>query len=1049
MNWSLKVIAFVLSLGLMGSLTAFAQGITVSGNVKDEAGEPLIGVSVLQSGTLNGTMTDLDGNYTFKLGQGPASLTFSYIGFAEQTVEVGKSNVVNVVLKADAQRLDDVVVIGYGTARKKDLTGAISSINAEDLKVAAPRTVEDLMRGNTAGVGIEMSNTAKGQAPIQVRGETSLKAIGSPLIVLDGVIYSGELADINPNDIERIDILKDASSAAIYGTRASNGVIAISTRKGNLSSKPTINFNANTGIAVAANIPEVYGPEGYLKYREDLQLRLNGATAEKNPQYFTNPANLSGVSALDWYNYSASTPATTVPSAEELTRTWLKRLDLKDPEIANYFAGNITDWEKETFRPALLQDYTASISKKNDDMSYYWSIGYTDREGIAYGDEFQAFRTKLNFETKVTNFLTVGINGNFAMKDQSAIAVGIHDGFSPYMSNDIDDPDSAYRQYPSGHTTPQSGFYVREMKDQLNKYYTVNANVFAKVKLPFAIEYQFNFTPYMMFHEKFYHESAAWDRAQQKDGYAQRTNDHTYNWSIDNIFTWKKEFGKNKIDATFVYNAEKNQSWQTTATGYGFTPSDGLSYHRINNGTTQTVSSVDTYDTGDAMMGRVQYQYDGKYFLSASIRRDGYSAFGANCKRAWFPSVSAAWVFTKEPFFANSSWLTYGKLRFSWGENGNRSIGRYAALPLLKTAKYAHMLSDGTIENISRYTLGMVNNDLKWERTGAYNLGLDFGILEDVLTGSIEAYTGTTTDLLTSMSLPDIIGTSSVTTNIGSLRNRGIEVTLNSTIMNRPNFKWNAGLTFSMNRREIVSLYGDMEDILDEKGNVIGQKEKDDVDNNWFIGEDPDRYYTWEYDGIWQTNEAEEAAKYGMAPGDFHVIDQNKDGILDASDKVHLGYKTPRSRWTFRTNFTLWKNFDIAASFYANIGHSQEFAFAWVYNEPNHKNHFVANYWTPENPTNDAPRIQWTNNLAGFTPIMNASFIRFDNLSFSYRVPNTFTQKAKIRDMRISLSCRNVGVWAPYYLKGWFDPELNEAADDTHTNGYNSRTFNLGVNFSF
>ena len=424
--------------------------------------------------------------------------------------------------------------------------------------------------------------------------------------------------------------------------------------------------------------------------------------------------------------------------------------------------------------------------------------------------------------------------------------------------------------------------------------------------------------------------------------------------------------------------------------------------------------------------------------LTASVRRDGYSAFGVNNKRATFPSVALGYVFTSEKFMEGiNHWLNYGKLRFSWGQNGNRDIGQYAALSNMKTNPLTYIGPDGTVYTSTYiYVNTMANNNLRWERTESYNLGLDFSLFNDIIGGSLEVYSGTTKDLLVERSLPSITGFANVTANLGKLRNKGLELTLNANIFKQDNFEWSASSTFSMNRRKIVTLYGDMENVLDNEGNVIGEKESDDPTNGWFIGQDPDRIWAYERLGVWQLGEEEQAAIYGCKPGDFKYKDQNGDGVMNTEDKVFQGYKTPRYRWSMRNDFTIHKNFTVSFTMYSYFGHYGAFNEAANYNggSPYKFSSYDLPRWTKDNPTNDYARISSYN--AG-TNWVKKSFLRLDNVSVSYNLPKSFLRKFAIQNMRLTLTARNVAVLSPHWT--FWDPENGSLSP---------RSFNLGINFT-
>ena len=1020
-----------------------AQNIQVTGVVVDEGGEPLVGVNVLQQGTTNGTITDIDGKFTLNVGSGSKMLHFTYVGFVEEVVNVSNQRTLKVVLKEDKQNLEEVVVIGYGTAKKKDLTGAVASVRTEKLESQAPRTVQDLLRGQAAGLTIAQSNTAKGDASLMVRGNNTLKAGNSPLIVLDGVIYEGAMTDINPMDIQSIDILKDASSAAVYGAKAANGVVAIVTRKGGQGGKPAINFNANVGFSAPSHMPDILDGPGFVKYRQDYEIGRNtDEYLAKFPEIFTSPDELKSVNVLDWYNYDQKTPVTSVPNHDELVTAWLGRLDFHTREIENYLAGRTEDWQKAIFQTGLQQDYTVSISNKTDNVNYYWSLGYADREGVVKGDRYTNYRTRLNLESTITKWLKVGINANFAVRDEGYLAADASKlvVITPYALDESRDTESLYQRYPSDDQNVVNAFYDNLHRDRTNMYYNLNASLYAIVKLPFDIEYQVNFTPHYQFREYYNHEASTNVAWKTTNGNSERTVQKTYNWQVDNVFRWSHEFNKiHRLEATFLINAEKGQYWSTTAKSSNFSPNDILGYHRIQAGTVPLVESNDTYRTGDALMGRLFYSLMSKYMITASVRRDGYSAFGLNNKRATFPSVALGWVFSSEKFWERlqNSWFNYGKLRLSWGQNGNRDIGQYEAISDMTSGLHPYINQSGGLYNTSQiYVNRMANSSLKWERSESLNLGLDFSLFNDFVSGSIEGYVARTNDLLVDRKLPSITGFASVAANLGQLQNKGLEITLNFNPIRTENVNWRSTLTFSMNRRTLKKLYGDMEDIVDANGNVIGQREKDDPDNKWFIGHDPDQIWEYERVGVWQLGEETEAAKFGCQPGDFKYKDQNGDGVMTNADKIFQGYTTPRSRWSWNNDVTFLKNFTLSASFYAYFGQYGTFnRAANSSNFPDRSSEYDQPRWTPTNPINDYARIGSKNIGNNY---VKKSFIRMDNLALSYNVPKDFLKKAGIQQMRLSLSVRNPFIWSPCF-NYWYDPEVGD---------YSPRTVNLGVNFT-
>lgn len=1019
---------------------------TISGIVTDDKQEPVIGATVAVKGTVTGTMTDVDGKFKMDVPIN-GTLVITYIGYTMQEIPITASSDYKITMQEDALDLDEVIVVGYGTAKKRDLTGAISSVKTDKLRTEAPRSVQDLLRGNVPGLNVGMSGKAKGSSDLIVRGKGTLRSnAGNPLYVVDGVIYDGDLSDLNVNDIETIDVLKDASSAAVYGAKSGYGVIAITTKKGTDRGKPIVNFNANVGWVTMANERKVLSPEGFIKFRQDLK---NGEYSDdyyqKYPQMYSDPRQLNGVDPLAWYNYDMKTPATSVTD-NQLVEKWLTRLYFSTPEMENYMAGKTTAWNKEIFQTGLQQDYSASVSNRTESLSYYWSLGWQDRESLYKDDKFTNLTSRLNLESKINKYITIGVNMNFSSRDEAHIMTDSGDTedkswqqvdkLSPYSSNNMDDPDSPYQLYPTGNVTSKNPFYDRKYIDRKNLITTLNGTMFAKLNLPYGLEYKINFTPHLRWREFFNHKSS--EHEGWAVGEATRKHEKWYNWQVDNLFTWKKEFAKvHNLELTGLINAEKGQYWKTESKTSDFDPSDLLGYHNMEAGTIPKATSSDTYKTRDALMGRLFYSYANKYMLTASIRRDGYSAFGKENPRGTFPAVALGWVFTSEKFGeVLNPWMSYGKLRFSWGKNGNSDFDQYGALADMKSSLTPIIDQSGKLNLISQlYIIRMANYGLKWESTDSYNLGLDFSVVKDILSGSFDIYNKETNDLLIERQLPRFTGYEKINDNLGKVQNKGFEVSLNASVMKINNFEWNATGTFSLNRRKLKKLYGDMIDVFDANGNVIGQREADDTKNGWYIGRDPDQIFGYVRDGVWQLGEEAEAAKYGLQPGDFKYIDQDGDGVMTDEDKRFQKYKTPRFRWSLRNSFRIYQDFELSFMLYSLWGHYDTFNAAANNSLADRVSSYDYPRWTKDNPINDYARIG-SKNIG--TNWINKSFIRLDNITLSYYVPQQFLKRFLIQDMRVTGSIRNVAVFAPDWKNLW-DPE---------TGSPYGRTFSLGLSFT-
>ena len=1018
---------------------------TITGKITDEFGEPLSGVSIVVKNSSTGIMADADGNYSITVPNNEAILVFIYIGFASQEIQVGNQTIINVTLREELQLLEEVVVVGYGTMRKKDFTGSVSSVNTQSLQAEMPRTVQDLLKGNITGLDVAYSASAQGGGDLLVRGRNSLNASASPLLVVDGVIFQGSISDVNPYDIQTIDVLKDASSAAVFGTKAANGVILITTtKKSQNTDKPQINFSANLQMVTPGQMAHVYGPYDFITWRQDVLRSMNwygGANMDKLYK-FDNPKDAlpSNVTMDMWMDGDTGDP-------EEI---WLSRLGLRSIEIGNYKAGKYVDWENEVFKNGLNQDYNVSVSGKKNDITYYWSLNYTDNDGIVTGDYYKTLRSRLNFDFDVTKWLTVGINTAFTQRNEGAYDeenrqladIWAIRNCSPWGSKYEDDGITLRHSPIDDPMVSVNPLYTLSHRNQDVNRWRINTNMYGMIKLPYNITFQTTFTPYFDFRERFVHYSSKHVDYAAMGGEAVRLNSRTFNWQVDNLLKWNYTFNNiHRVDATFLINAEKNQYWESRMTGRNFEPSDVLGYHAMASAALSILRSNDTYSTGNAYMGRLYYSLLDKYMVTGTVRRDGYSAFGMRNPHATFPSIGFGWVFTEESFLKND--FLYGKLRYTYGHNGNRDIGIYAALSEMTVGKMPYAsLTGGAYERVLLYIGSMANHDLKWENTKAHNIGLDYGIMNGLVTGTIEVYDKRTHDQLVERALPNVTGYSWVYSNLGEIQNKGFELSVNTRLMKKENFSWQAGLNFFLNRNKIIHLYGDMEDIIDDKGNVIGEKESDDVARRWFIGHALDQIWAPKVLGIWQQDEYDAARVYGQYPGDFKIQDLNDDGRISQEDNVFQGYTNPRFRWNMRHDFELFKNFNVSFNLYSYWGHYGNYdAIAKDQGKNDRSNDIISPYWTPENPySQHYGRISTYMSGSGATVYRKKNFVRLDNISLSYRMPSKICKMFDMQAMTISASARNVAVWSPEWDYG--DPEVD--------NGYPApKNFSIGVNVTF
>jgi len=1074
----------------LDNLVARFRAIDVRGKVLDENGQPLLGATVGIKGKGRSVMTDQNGSFYLTGVAENDKLVISYIGY--QVLEVSPAEEMgNIKLALSNSDLNEVVVIGYGSVQKKDLTGSVVSINPDKMANDNPKTVQDILRG-APGLRIGYDPSAKGGGLIEVRGRRSVYNDGghnSPLLVLDGMIFYGELSEINPDDIAQVDVLKDASAAAIYGSKAASGVIIISTKKGKQGA-PVINMTLNTGTTATSNYRKRFGVEDYLQHREDwltkntygvnpttqaYEAYQTGTYATK-PGFFMRPDRLpSNVSLDNWRGYTNNTAGTSDLSI------WAQRLGIVGGALQNFLDGKTVNWADQTFRTGINQDYNASVSGASEKVNYYFSGGYLKNQGAVKSDEYRAIRSNLKMEAKVNNWLELGANVNFQDRSDGNVGISMDETLRNSPFADYQDASGSPTQFPLGPEYSQRGYNFDFQKQflELEKGYTIfNTILNAKVKLPFNISYSFNASPrYEFFYDRYF-MSAELPGSDPATRGVNREQIKRFDWSLNNTLFWEHTFlKKHRVMVTLVQEAEGLNSWGDKIEARKILPSDALGFHNTKNGTKEnsTFSSNDSRQMADGLLARLFYSYDDRYMLTGSVRRDGYSAFGASNPYAVFPSISGAWTFTNEKFFKWNKIMSNGKLRMSYGENGNRSLANpYLALANLyegggKTQGYVN--AAGQLEQY-RYLMAerMANPSLRWEKTASWNVGLDFGFLNDRITGTLEYYKMQTYDMIMNKVLPTFTGFLNITTNLGQVDNNGIEMSLN-TINVRNNFlEWSTNFGFSYNDNKIKHLYYEYENVLDANGNVTGRKERDEIKNGWFIGQPIGVIWDYRVTGIWQTNEVEEAKRYGQAPGDPKVSNNytaddvvNTDGsrtpVYNDRDKEFLGQSTAPYRWHMRNDFTLWKDLTLSVNIYAYTGYKSLAGF-YLNNDDDggRMQYALANlpqkeYWTPQNPTNEYGRIEAKGPVgaAGAGKLYDRSFIRLENISVGYTLPKKWTSKLDLGRVRVFGTVRNVATWAKDWEFG--DPEAQRGSDNSegsaNPQGWATRVYNLGLNLVF
>lgn len=967
----------------------FLPPVELHGKVVDQSGDPIQNVSVLIAGTQIGTVTDANGNFSLTAPDNKnLILEISSVGYVTRRVNVGTQTEINITLEQEVSGLSDIVVIGYGTAKKSDLTGAVVRVNvAEKANLANVNLLQTLV-GTSAGVNLEERGGAAGEPTLSIRGQTSLSASDRPLIVLDGVIYNGSISNININDVETIDVLKDASAAAVYGSRSANGVLIISTKKGS-AQKQSVTFNVSTGFQNMTNNPM------RVMNAEEFAVRLVDWDWENKVYawYKTNPTSAAG------------RPQRPDITDRNVVASYLKTYE----EQQNYLAGNEIDWVKEVLRKnAPMQNYNVSLQGKANKTSYFLSGSYSKIAGIQLNDNFRRITVRSNLENEVNDWLTLGVNLSYSNRDHSGIPASLSGArvASPLVNNYIGQPN--YDIYLGGELF-QPYPLVNLFVDNSNISNELFALGTAKVTVPWVkgLKYEFDYSHiYTNANNNTFHSHTTPSGVNNR-GLAIKNPSESRNWNLNHIITYSRGFGDHQVNATLLFSREQNKGNSTTASAQGF-DNEILGYNNLGLGEGATAASTAYEENSLAYMGRVNYTYLSKYMFTATIRRDGFSGFGADKKFATFPSASIAWVASEESFLRDAG--LYLKLRLSYGENGNQGIGRYASLSRMGTRYYVY----GPTTAIGIYPSTLGNADLAWEKTASYNLGFDYGFLRNRITGSIDLYTANTSDVLVQRQLPRAAGYASVWTNIGGIQNKGIELNIRSINMEGA-LRWQTDFVFALNRDKITKLYG-------------GNNDKD-IGNAWFVGESISAIYDYRMaGGVWTEEEFFRGdIMKDWYPGQFRYVDLNKDGTIDpTNDRDVIGYGAPNYRFSIGNHLT-YKNFTFSV-FINSIqgGHDYYLADNAMYINPlfyfpeRQNNSAINAYWRPDAPTTN------TTGIYNLPPrqsgiYQSRSFVRLQDISLSYSLKKSLLDKLKVQSAEVYISGKNPYVWTRW--QGW-DPEI-------------------------
>ncbi len=968
----------------------------VTGTVLDDDGGPLPGASILEKGTLNGAESDFDGNFSLAVTDENAILVISYLGFLTKEFELNGQNTVNISLEKSEGSLEEVVIVGYGSQKKADITGSVVRITTEKTGNLPNSNVLQAIQGRVPGLNITTGNSAGSSPDVLIRGANSLSASNSPLIVVDDVIYNGSISDFNANDIASVDILKDASSTAVYGARAANGVLLITTKKGRFG-KPKFKFNSYVGSQRADKLIDLMDGAGYDQKIADF----NAA----------NPTSNITLSAI---------------------------------EEANKANGIETNWVDLITRSGIISNYQLNVSGGTVKTNYYISGSVFDEKGIVKNDNFSRLNLNLNLNTKLTDWWSLAFNSSYITRNLSGRPASMYHAYSqsPYGNVFDENGPGGFARLPIGDQFGLNPF-INTLVDEENLQTSLRGVASSKIDIPFieGLKWTMNYGGNIRNgRTNSFTNNQLTSSSMAQNGIAQKEHERNFDWTLDNILNYTNTIGeKHKIDLTFLYSRESREEDLTQGRANDFV-SQALGFNALGLGAVQESFSRREAQNSLSQMGRLNYVFDSKYAFTYTARRDGFSAFSENNKYAIFQAGAFAWTASNEAFLEDSKWLNYLKLRLSFGENGNQGINRFSSLSKINTSQYLFGDGGSSVSTLNIET--MANSELSWESTASTNIGLDFQILDNKISGSFDAYLSNTKDLLQLRSIPTITGFEQVLTNIGEVENKGFEFSINSSNYDTPNFGWDTNVVFSSSKNKIISLGG-----VDANEDGI---EDDDIANGWFIGQPIDAVFGFKTDGIYQLNDTDILSGFG--PGDFRIVDTNNDGTITPDDRQILGRTSPNyiislGNTIRHKGFSLYilinsiqgggKNNAYIGDNYTSRSVSPRSFSTYVERFNIHN----VPYWTPSNPTNLYPRLDYD---APFDhPIIeDRSFVRIQDISLSYNFNEKVLNKIGFTSLQLFTSIKNA-----HTFTNWtgYNPETSTSVKGSPT--LSSYTF--GLNFGF
>ncbi|WP_207424640.1 SusC/RagA family TonB-linked outer membrane protein [Desertivirga brevis] len=1033
---------------------ARAQTRIITGTVTDSKGEALIGVSVKVKGEARGVSTDVNGKYRLNLSSANSVLVFSYIGFTTKEIALGDKAVVNVSLAESASKLNEVVVVGFGTARRADLTGSVGSVPIEDMQKSPVKSLDEALAGRVAGVRVTSSEGQPG-APVDivVRGYNSITQNNYPLFVIDGFPMEdvansavNPLNTIDLNDIESIDILKDASATAIWGARGANGVVMVTTKRGK-AGRSVITFDGYYGVQNNKKRMEVLSPMEFVKMQNEID-------PDKTPLIYGEKDPVSNKMVLD---------------------------------LEKYRNVKGVNWEDQvTKKDAAMQNYYLSLTGGNEKTKYSASLSTLSQDGIILNSGFNRTQGRVALDQEVSKILKVGFNGNYSyLKNYgSPSSTGSYNNeinllfnvwaYRPITTNGNVTIDQLLELPVDPEVATANDFRfnpVLTTQNELRENYSnsFNTNGYAEFTLSKALKFKVmgGYSNGVRRYDVFNGSMSRFGNPQTNFRVnGSRTFLNSNSWQNTNTLTYNKRINKKDLLTAvggFSFEGNKNSTFGGTSV---LLPNEGLGLNGLDEGTFNNIASAGSENYLASGFARLNYNINSKYLFTASYRADGSSRFPNN-RWGYFPSGSFAWVFGREKFLKSNPVLSNGKLRTSWGRTGNNGVGNYAAFPLLAlTTTSGYMFNNTATYGSVPASLG--NSDLKWETTTQTDIGLDLGFLQDRISLTADIYRKNTSDLLLNADLPASIGYSKATKNIGKVRNEGLELTLSANPVKNKNFSWNSQFNISFNRNKVLGLTENQNYMLtsqywgDDWVNIFPYVAMLDKPISQFYG------YIWDgtykYEDFVKTGNtytlknditANGEARASVQPGDIKYRDVNGDLVIDEKDKVIIGQPYPKHTGGFTNNFN-YKGFSLNVFFQWSYGNDVLNAnrlmleSGYKYNTNQYATY--ANRWSPENPDSDIPAVRGSTMKAYSTRIIeDGSFLRLKTVALGYTLPQRLSKAIQVSSLGLTLTAQNLYTWTNY---SGYDPEVS-VRNSALTPGFDysayprARTLTLGLNAKF